>query len=372
MINRAVFLTTANILDSSGNGGVKASLEHLQLLQNCLGYENVSVCIYIKKSEQQDGNKDYHIFTREENKLKLLFAAVFGCKIYMPWNEKQIVGYLEKYNPDLLFMDFSLLGRLIRLPHKYKTVVFFHNIEADYAYNKVKNEGLFYLPSYWASKRNDIWASRADKVICLNERDSRRLYERYGRKADALIPITFNDRFNISKTITNYKREILFLGSLFPPNQNSIEWFIQKVMPLLDNVKLNIVGKGFETKKEEYEHNRNVHVIGSVDDIDTYYYSHCAVVLPILYGAGMKVKTAEAMMFGRRIFASNEALEGYEVEEIQGITRCNTEIQFATAINHYFQKGIFHAYQTDVRNLFMNKYETNKVKSTFIKTINDI
>lgn len=49
MINRAVFLTTANILDSSGNGGVKASLEHLQLLQNCLGYENVSVCIYIKK-----------------------------------------------------------------------------------------------------------------------------------------------------------------------------------------------------------------------------------------------------------------------------------------------------------------------------------
>ena len=143
-------------------------------------------------------------------------------------------------------------------------------------------------------------------------------------------------------------------------------------MPLLDNVKLNIVGKGFETKKEEYEHNRNVHVIGSVDDIDTYYYSHCAVVLPILYGAGMKVKTAEAMMFGRRIFSSNEALEGYEVEEIQGITRCNTEIQFATAIKKKKKKGIFHAYQTDVRNLFMNKYETNKVKSTFIKTINDI
>lgn len=74
----------------------------------------------------------------------------------------------------------------------------------------------------------------------------------------------------------------------------------------------------------------------------------------------------------KKNFASDEALEGYEVEEIQGITRCNTEIQFATAINHYFQKGIFHAYQTDVRNLFMNKYETNKVKSTFIKTINDI
>ena len=270
MINRAVFLTTANILDSSGNGGVKASLEHLQLLQNCLGYENVSVCIYIKKSEQRDGNKDYHIFTREENKLKLLFAAVFGCKIYMPWNEKQIVGYLEKYNPDLLFMDFSLLGRLIRLPHKYKTVVFFHNIEADYAYNKVKNEGLFYLPSYWASKRNDIWASRADKVICLNERDSGRLYERYGRKADALIPITFNDRFDISKTITNYKREILFLGSLFPPNQNSIEWFIQKVMPLLDNVKLNIVGKGFETKKEEYENNIEELKKNSQEILDAY------------------------------------------------------------------------------------------------------
>ncbi len=55
-----------------------------------------------------------------------------------------------------------------------------------------------------------------------------------------------------------------------------------------------------------------------MDKTDVYYYKHAAVILPIKYGAGMKVKTAEAMMYGRTIFASDEALEGYDGKGIEG------------------------------------------------------
>ncbi len=345
-------------MDKAGNGGVKASLEHLKFVQQYFGKDNVNICVFLKDFEKSKC-KEIKIFKREKSNFNLLISALFGCKVYMPWREKDIVKYINTCNPDLLFLDFSLLGRLIRLKHTYKTVVFFHNIEADYSWNKVKNEGFFYLPSFWASRYNDKWATRADKVICLNERDSNRLYECYGRKADILVPISFKDTFNISCTTSEYKREILFLGSLFPPNQISIEWFIQEVLPKLNNIQLNIVGKDFELKKENYEQVSNVKVIGTALNLEPYYYGHAAVVMPIKYGAGMKVKTAEAMMYGRRIFATDEALEGYDVENVSGITRCNKANEFVNAINHYFDHEILKNYEEDVRNRFMQKYETN-------------
>ena len=187
----------------------------------------------------------------------------------------------------------------------------------------------------------------------------------YGRKSDFILPITFDDSFSLEKTVTNYKREILFLGSLFSPNQISIEWFMQKVLPNLKDIQLNIVGKGFETKKKEYEKYRNVNVIGSVPQLDNYYYRHSAVVLPIKYGAGMKVKTAEAMMYGRRIFATDEALEGYDVGNISGITRCNKANEFADAINHYFDQEDLKSYEPEVRRCFKENFETSCLTNKF-------
>lgn len=371
MPKKAVFITTANIIDMSGNGGVKASQEHLKLLQGYFGKENVDVCACLKKNEVQDAN-DIKIFKHEESKLKLLFSALFGCKAYLPWYEKKIIQYIDSRTPDLLFLDFSILGRLIRITRSYKTVVFFHNIEADYSWNKVKNEGFFYLPSFWASIYNDRLAAKADKVICLNERDSKRLNECYHRKADLLIPITFQDIFNETCTTTDYEREILFLGSLFPPNQLSIEWFIREVMPKLYHIKLNIVGKDFEKKKKEYEQKPNVNVVGTVSDLAPYYYKHSAVVMPIKYGAGMKVKTAEAMMYGRRIFASDEALEGYEVDNVAGIVRCNKAEEFVDAINHYFAEEEQKPYEPEVRKRFLEKYETYQVEEKFQKFIDGL
>lgn len=147
---------------------------------------------------------------------------------------------------------------------------------------------------------------------------------------------------------------------------------MKEVMPKLRDIQLNIVGKGFESKKKEYEKYENVNVIGTVEEPDQYYYQHAAVVLPIRYGAGMKVKTAEAMMFGRRIFASDEALEGYDVQELPGITRCNEADEFAEAINLYFDKEETKPYEPEVRRRFMEKYETNCLMERFKDFLNSL
>lgn len=164
----------------------------------------------------------------------------------------------------------------------------------------------------------------------------------------------------------------MFFGSLFQPNQLGIEWFMETVMTRLENITLNIVGKGFEKKRKDYEKYKNVRVIGSVEEPDEYYYRHAVVIMPIQYGAGMKVKTAEAMMYGRIILATDEALEGYEVENVEGICRCNMADEYITKINNIFSQQTIPAYQTAVRDCFLEKYDTRRIENKFFKMIDNL
>lgn len=369
---KVLFITPQDMYDIYGGGGAVGSQKCLKLVQEFYGEQNVHVCVFSKKRNNKEIT-NMTVFRKIGNPLEALFAALCGCKVYLPWDEKKIVQVIRKYKPDLLFIDYSTLGRLVKYKNlAKKTIVFFYNVESDYTWNKVKNVGPHYLPAYWASKYNDRWGIQADKIICITKRDSDRLYKLYGRGADLFVPCSFYDLFDINKTITDYKRSVLFLGSMFPPNQLSIEWFIKEVMPKLNHITLDIVGKGFEEKKEAYEKNEGVTVIGSVKELGEYYYNHAVVVSPILFGAGMKTKIAEAMMYGRTIIASDEALEGYDIEGVKGIIRCNTADEFAEAINTFFSQNSFKGYQEDVRRKFLEKYNTKVVQEEFNEFLQNV
>ncbi len=369
---KVLFITPIDIQNNYGSGGEKASRRNYELVREYFGNENTYLLILFKNGNENQNSEHFFYFQRLRYPLEQLVAAVFGCKEYLPWKEKRIVKLIRDLDIDLLFIDTSLIGRLARYRSRYKTIVFYHNVEADYTRAKIRSEGWIYLPAYWASKRNDCLGLKADLVMGFNRRDSMRLKELYGRGEDFLMPVTFGDRFKEEHALGDYERKLLFVGSLFFANIEGIEWFMKEVFSKLDNISLDIVGKGFEVKKEEYERISGVHVIGSVESLDEYYYNHAAIVMPIFSGSGMKVKTAEAMMFGRVIFASDEALEGYDVEECRDIYRCNSAEEYISSINSYFNRGKLEKYSKEVRNVFLNKYETNRVKKDFFLQVDNL
>lgn len=378
-MSKATFISTTNIFDDAGNGGVKASREHYNILCQAFGKDNVQIILFVHNTDHYDfskysGKNRIKIYKRTEGNVKLLLAALFGCRVYMPWEEKKIIKNIDSYDPNLIFLDFSVAGRLMRKFSSYRTICYFHNVESDYTLNKMKTDGIRYFPAYWAAKRNDKWALKADYIMCFNGRDSARLEQLYGRKADYIFPISLPDRFKEECCITKYEKRLLFLGSCFGPNQDGIEWFIQEVMPQLadEGILLDIVGLGFEEKKDFYSQYRNVNVIGTVDKTDDYYYSHAIVVMPIRYGAGMKVKTAEAMMFGRYIVASDEALEGYSVIGVDDIKRCNKADEYISTILELFKTKNFSSFSRETRTLYTDNYDTSSVQKSFANTLETI
>ena len=104
-------------------------------------------------------------------------------------------------------------------------------------------------------------------------------------------------------------------------------------------------------------------MIGTVDDLAPYYYEADCVVIPIFYGDGMKVKTAEAMMYGKRILATKEALEGYVYQGVKGINRCETAIEFIEEISKLKKESI--TVCTEVRKNYLEYYDTSKMTQKF-------
>ena len=365
-MRKIVFITASDIFDPYGNGGSKGSKKNYDILVDKFGKSNVTVILLCLPTYAIDSDiKDNIICIKQPNgNIPSLFTCNFGCKKFFPGERKRIWSYIESLNPKFVFYDGTTIGKLIKKHASYLQIVFFHNIEVDYALNKVKNESFLYLPSYWASKINEKRVIWADKIGCLNIRDGKIIEKRYGKKPDFYFPVTFTDSFDENRAKVNCNNRLLFMGSCFGPNIDGVKWFIDNVMPELPNIHLDIVGKGFEEKRKEYERgNNNVHVIGSVKETSRYYYGHDIVVMPIFYGAGMKVKTAEAMMYGKIIIATDEALEGYDVTDIDGIYRCNTQEEFVKAILLATDKHVG-AWNRPVRERFLEKYETKTLRRT--------
>ena len=51
MNGKAVFISPVNVFEKNGNGGSKASYEHLKMLQNMYGEKNVKVILFVPTAQ---------------------------------------------------------------------------------------------------------------------------------------------------------------------------------------------------------------------------------------------------------------------------------------------------------------------------------
>lgn len=363
MKKKVLIVCGQEIVKERNDGGKLCSYRNLELFQQVFGNENVWLTMF---SKYEDAGDDKQIIRLSSHKNKICKAldVLTGHMFTSAANERLVLDFIKKEKIDIVVFERSMFGSLMEKIKKEcscKMWIFIHNIEQQYFKNKLIHRGPVYLLPYLCVSRSEQKSLKvADYIMTLTQRDSNLLNERYQVKADAILPMTFKDKFDASeKTQTEGKKELLFIGTMFPPNYDGIKWFAETVMPELKEYTLKIVGKNFEQKKKELERD-NVEVIGTVDDLSPYYYSNRVMVMPIFYGDGMKIKTAESIMYGKVIFASDEALEGYEADGVDGIYRCNTKEEYIDAIRTFFEGTDASGYKEAVRQLFVEKYSFYK------------
>lgn len=111
--------------------------------------------------------------------------------------------------------------------------------------------------------------------------------------------------------------QMLYVGDLsIEHNYRSVEWFASSVLPLImrkcPQAELRIVGRISDERADVLRKHGAV-VCGYVDDLDAAYEEAACIVAPVLFGAGVKVKTIDALARGQIVITTAKGVEGTEL-----------------------------------------------------------
>lgn len=344
------------------NGGDQGTKKNLDALCRVMGEANVDVFYLHKKAGKSS------LFEYVKGALLMPFGYFLGVT---PEKIKELTEKAKEY--DYIFIERSIFGILAKAlkeaGYKGKICTSFQNLEILYMNAKMPKHLPFRSVLLNCADKNDRWScAYSDIVIALNERDKAELQKRYNRTADCIIPVTLEDKcaqMLFDKNAKTQKRPLcLFLGSYFLANNEGIIWFMRNVYPHVD-VEVKIVGRGMGKLKEEQPTLlRDITVVSDAPDLSLYFEEADMMVLPIFSGSGMKVKTCESLMYGKNILATDEALEGYQIEEGISAWRCNTAEEFIAAI-HDFVQHPRPRFNQAARQCFLDNYSNETVEKKF-------
>lgn len=366
----------------NNTGAEIVTKNNLEALIDIAGEENIDIITFYEEGEslkKLDKYKNIIVLKKYNNKiLKFINWVLLNNGGINRKNKSKLIELIKNNNYEYVFLDSSVYGKLAQIikknNSKTKVITFFHDVSKFWSKSLIKvckdikgKIRLYtYHPSYVYNEKKTI--QNSDYIIALNKRDSDLIELEYNKKIDEIISVNIKDKFLKQKIDYTSKKkgvEILFVGAYYLPNVIGIKWFIEEVMPNVE-AKLTIVGKGMDKLKDEIIAD-NVEIHGFVEDLDSYYYNADLVVAPIFDGGGMKVKVAEALMYGKCIIGTKEAFEGYDIDIDKVGYICDDKKSFIRSIKDYKNNDSFKKYNDISRNYFLEKYEykscLNKMKS---------
>ena len=124
------------------------------------------------------------------------------------------------------------------------------------------------------------------------------------------------------------------------PNIPALAWFVKSVLPLIvrevPDVRVRVSGRNVPKPALELA-GPNVSFSGFVRDLDEFYAGARVAIAPITYGAGVKIKTIEAMQRGVPVVATPVGAEGLGLRDSLVIDIAEDAETFAARVVHLLE-----------------------------------
>lgn len=205
---------------------------------------------------------------------------------------------------------------------KYKKIILrMHNDESKYFRELSKSSQTWFKKFYYLSESykfswgEPYFIQQIENIMFISLDEKQRYTSKYNIKNACFLPPAIDLKF-YSRPLNN--KTVLFIGSLFMiNNQEAIRYYIKYIHPQLNdikNYKFIIAGNNRNESldwlydlKSQFS---NIYIYESPKDLSEIYEMSTVFVNPMLHGAGVKVKTIEAIVNGLPVISTTVGCEG--------------------------------------------------------------
>ncbi|MFV8193448.1 glycosyltransferase [Acinetobacter soli] len=174
----------------------------------------------------------------------------------------------------------------------------------------------YFITMRWEKK---IIKEKFEKIV-LNDKDKDLLVDMGCCESEitVLYPVVSN-KFSLVDTSNRSKKNILFWGAMNRfENQDAILWFIEEIFPLVIKknpyIVLYIVGANPSDNILKLS-SKNIIVTGFVDNPIVFFEKCSVAIVPLRYGAGIKIKVLEALAAKLQVVSTSVGAEGIRNKE---------------------------------------------------------
>lgn len=206
-----------------------------------------------------------------------------------------------------------------RLPES-RIVLVSHNLEFKAKWSYLKYGNIFLkigalvevIPIF-------IWevvcAFISDAVISINSQEQK-FYSIIKKTKASFLIYPFVKTGSEDSLNRNVGNNLVLVGSYrYKAKEQNALWLVNTVMPEIhkynSSITLNLIGRGITGEmKQSCMGKAYINIVGEVEDLEPWYKSAFAVIIPEKMGGGFKLKTLEAVRYRRPILIHKNAAEG--------------------------------------------------------------
>ncbi len=151
------------------------------------------------------------------------------------------------------------------------------------------------------------------------------------------VPIARNFDIQTRKREDGDKIELLFVGRLdWLPNKDGLKWFLENVwedaFKANPKLHLRIIGSGDGSWLRPFARMSGVEFLGKVAELDTYYHGCDAVIVPVFYGSGTRVKVIEAASYAKACIGTELGVSGLGFVPSQHYLKAEKIVEWKTVL----------------------------------------
>lgn len=384
---KILYLTSFIPKKNASQAGVNVTFDIIKTIKNNYNDVNMDVAGLINEEEYNTDSKcdleyidnKYFIPIKKVSKIKNVLLNLGKPIICSVRYDKSMINLLKKIinknKYDYVLIDYTqniaYIDVIKEINPNLKVAIVEHDVSFLSFERKYKNcsniikKYLLKMEYKRIFKYEREMLLKYDYVFTLNYKDSNLLE---GLDNVGVITPYFN-RFELSK-ISHDSFNIMFWGAMNrKENEDAVIFFINDIWPYINkkdyNVKFYIVGSKPTDKIKSLESD-DIIVTGFVEDPKDYFNIMDLSVIPLRYGAGIKIKVLESLAAGIPVITTDVGAEGINIINEKSALISNESRGFIKNINNLLEnRGKLNELECEGLKLIKNNYDV----SGNIKTI---